>query len=65
MSEEIKQVKGILYEEEKMNQALALLNTIPVSGANQVKAMMSIFEILCNPIPFKNVEEDKFKDSNK
>ena len=55
---ENKQIKGILYEEEKIQQVLNLLNTIPVMGINQIKSMDFIFNILTNPIPFKNIEDD-------
>jgi len=50
-------IKGIMYEEDKMNQVLTLLNTISVVGLMQIKAMGTIFDIITNPIPFKNPNE--------
>lgn len=55
--EEKKQIKGIMYEEEKMQQVINILSSIPVSGINNVNGMKIIFDILTNPVPFKPVEE--------
>ena len=61
MEENKQQIKGLLYEQDDINKAFALLNTILVSGEQQVKAMGTIFDMLKNPIPFKTLEEDKIK----
>lgn len=63
MSEEnIKQeIKGLLYEEEQINQVLRLLNTILVSTYPQINAMNSIFGILKSPIPFTNTLDEKIE----
>lgn len=54
-------IKGVLYEEDKMQHVLSLLNSIPVNGLNQVKAMSMIFDILSSPIPFINKEPEQDK----
>lgn len=54
---EQQQIKGILYEENKMNNVLNLLNTIHISGVNDIKAMGVILDILTNPISFSNTEK--------
>lgn len=51
------QVKGLLYEEEQINKAFGLLNTILVSSRSQVKALSTVFDILENPVPFTSLEE--------
>ena len=51
------QVKGLLYEEEQINKAFGLLNTILVSSRSQVKALSAVFDILENPVPFTSLEE--------
>ena len=51
------QVKGLLYEEEQINKAFGLLNTILVSSRSQVKALSDVFDILENPVPFRSLEE--------
>lgn len=53
------EMKGVLYEESKMQHALNLLNTIQVNGLNQVKAMSMIFDILSSPIPFTNAKPEQ------
>ena len=58
LEENKQQIKGLLYEQDDINKAFALLNTILVSGEQQVKAMGTIFDILKNPIPFKTLEEE-------
>lgn len=56
--QEVKQqIKGVMYEEDKMNQVLNLLNTISVVGVMQIKSMGTIFDILSNPVPFKSMED--------
>jgi hypothetical protein len=55
------QVKGLLYEEEQINKAFGLLNTILISSRPQVKAMDTIFNILENPIPFTSLDEIETK----
>jgi hypothetical protein len=55
--ETIQQIKGVMYEEEKMQMVLNLLNTVQVNGIAQIKAMSNIFDVLSQPIPFKSVEE--------
>lgn len=56
--EQEKQIIGVLYEEEKMKQVINILNTIQVFGVNQIKGMNFVFDILTNPLPFKNINED-------
>lgn len=56
------EMKCVLYEESKMQHVLNLLNTIPVNGLNQVKAMSMIFDILSSPIPFINAEPEQDKE---
>lgn len=56
--EQEQQIRGLLYEEEKMKQVISILNTIQVVGVNQIKGMSVIFDILTNPVPFKSVSEE-------
>ena len=53
IQQEQPQINGMLYEQEKIKNVLNALNTIPVSGMNQINAMSMIFEVLTKPIPFK------------
>lgn len=56
--EQEQQIKGVLYEEEKMKQVINILNMIQVVGVNQIKGMSTVFDILTNPIPFQNVQDE-------
>jgi hypothetical protein len=58
MSEDKKQIKGVLYEEEKIQGVLKMLDTINISGFNQVKVLNRVFDVLTNPIPFNNSGEE-------
>jgi len=52
------QIKGMLYEQDKIEMVLNTLNMIPISGMNQINAMNKVFEVLTNPIPFKSATEE-------
>lgn len=51
--EEKKQIKGLLYEEGVVNQVLAILNNIPVTGMANINGMKFVLDSLSNPIPFE------------
>jgi hypothetical protein len=59
MNKDENQFKGVQYDQEKMQQVLNILNSIPVNGINQVNGMKFIFDTLTNPIPFNNIDENK------
>lgn len=52
------EIKGLLYDEEKIQEVLNLLNVIKVSGYEQIKSMSDMFDILTHPIPFKASEAE-------
>lgn len=56
---EKQEIKGVLYEEQKMQQVINILNNLPVSGLNNVKALGIVFDILTNPIQFDEAEPKK------
>jgi hypothetical protein len=57
-NENKQQIKGFLYEEDKINQIINILNTVTVTGFNQMKGMTIVCDILSNPIPF-NTDQSK------
>ena len=57
MQEENKEIKGLLYDEIKIQQVLNLLSNIRVNGYDQVKNINDIFDVIMHPIPFKTVED--------
>lgn len=57
--EKTQEIRGVLYEENKIQQVYRILNTIPVAGDMNIKAMSTVFEILSNPIPFNTNQENK------
>lgn len=50
MEKDIKQIKTAVYEEEKINQVLNILNTLPIVGVNNIKGIGYVFDVLTNPI---------------
>lgn len=59
-NEEIKKgdiMNTVTYDEEKVNQVLALLSRIPTQGPAQVGAMGAVYDILSHPVSEKRTRE--------
>lgn len=50
-SNEVKQQpKTLIYDQDKLQYAINLLNNLQVSGFNNINALKMVFDILSNPI---------------